>query len=51
MAPRIGEQIPAAKPVLEGYVATVDGVRGWLDDATRAVVTTLQGLAGGDDTP
>jgi predicted Zn finger-like uncharacterized protein len=51
MAPRIAEQIPAAKPGLDTYVAAVDGARGWLDETTRAIVTSLQGLAGSDDAP
>jgi predicted Zn finger-like uncharacterized protein len=51
MAPRISEQFPAAKPGLDAYVAGVDSARGWLDATTRAVVTSLQGLAGKDDTP
>jgi predicted Zn finger-like uncharacterized protein len=51
MAPRISEQIPAAKPGLDTYVAAVDGARGWLDETTRAIVTSLQGLAGNDDAP
>jgi predicted Zn finger-like uncharacterized protein len=51
MAPRISDQFPAAKPGLDAYVAGVDGARGWLDATTRAVVTSLQGLAGQDDAP
>ncbi len=51
MAPRIAEQIPAAKPTLDIYVAGVDSARSWLDAATRSVVTSLRGLAGTDQQP
>ncbi len=51
MAPRIAEQIPAARPALDGYVAAVDSARAWLDTATRRVVDSLQGLAGASDAP
>ncbi len=43
MAPKLGQQIPAAKGALEGYVAMVDTVRLWLDAQLRSAT----GLMGG----
>lgn len=43
MAPRLGEQIPGAKPALEAYVAQVDGGRLWLDSAMRRATAAIRG--------
>lgn len=37
-APRIGATVPALAPLLEGYVASVNEGRIWLDDQLRAVI-------------
>ena len=44
MAPRLGEQIPAAAPWLESYVGAVDGARLWLDGMLRQATAIVQGL-------
>lgn len=44
MAPRLGEQIPAAAPWLESYVGTVDGARLWLDGVLRQATAVVRGL-------
>lgn len=44
MAPRLGEQIPAAAPWLESYVGAVDGARLWLDGVLRQATAIVQGL-------
>ena len=36
MAPKLAQQIPAAKGALEGYVAVVDSARLWLDAQLRS---------------
>ncbi|MCU0803246.1 MAG: zinc-ribbon domain-containing protein [Rhodobacteraceae bacterium] len=51
MAPRLSEMMPAAKPALDSYVATVDAARIWLDTATKGLVNTLRGLAGSEGPP
>lgn len=44
MAPRLSEQIPAAKPVLDGYVTQVDSGRIWLDAAMRRATEAIRGV-------
>ncbi len=44
MAPRVAEQIPGAKPALDGYVAQVDRGRLWLDAAMRRATTAIRGM-------
>lgn len=44
MAPRLGEQIPAAAPWLESYVGAVDGARLLLDGLLRQATAIVQGL-------
>lgn len=46
MAPKLSEQIPGVAPALDGYVATVDSARIWLDGIMRAATETLRGMAG-----
>ncbi|MEY4983184.1 MAG: hypothetical protein RIR62_1450 [Pseudomonadota bacterium] len=48
MAPRLAEQIPAAAPALDSYVAGVDAVRLWLDGMLRAATDAVRGLSGQD---
>lgn len=43
MAPRLAEQIPAAKPVLDNYVAQVDSGRLWLDAMMRRATEAIRG--------
>ena len=43
-APRIAAQVPAAKPVLDGYVAQIDAGRLWLDGAMRRATETIRGV-------
>ena len=45
MAPKISEQLPQAKPYLDGYVTQVDGLRVWLDGQVTALLTTLDGMS------
>lgn len=42
MAPKLAEQIPAAKGALDGYVAAVDGVRLWLDGMLRSATGVIE---------
>lgn len=42
-APRIAGSLPAAAPVIEGYVASVDRARIWLDGVTRGVLSGSDG--------
>lgn len=44
MAPKISEQIPASKAVLDGYVQSVDAGRLWLDGAMRRATAAIQGM-------
>lgn len=44
MAPRISAQVPAAKGAMDGYVATVDAGRLWLDGAMRRATATIRGM-------
>lgn len=48
MAPRLAEQIPAAKPALDGYVAQVDDGRLWLDAAMRQATEAIRGVTAAD---
>lgn len=43
MAPKLSEQIPAAKGALDSYVAAVDAGRLWLDGTLRAATGALGG--------
>lgn len=45
MAPKLGQQIPAAKGALESYVAMVDAIRLWLDAQLRAATGMMGGKA------
>lgn len=45
MAPKLGQQIPAAKGALDGYVAMVDVTRLWLDEQLRAATGMMGGKA------
>jgi len=45
MAPKIAEQIPAAKAALDGFVAAVDAARAWLDATLRAATGAIGGKA------
>lgn len=46
MAPRLSQQMPAAAPWLESYVAGVDALRLALDQALRAATEAVRGLSG-----
>ncbi len=48
MGPQISEQIPAAKPAVDGYVQMVDAGRQWLDETTQGLIASLRGVAGND---
>lgn len=43
MAPKLAQQIPAAKGALDGYVAMVDAVRIWLDAQLRSATGAIGG--------
>lgn len=43
-APKLAEQMPAARPALERYVAQVDQARVWLDDGMRRATQAVRGL-------
>lgn len=45
MAPKLAQQIPAAKGALDGYVAMVDAVRIWLDERLRSATGAIDGKA------
>ncbi len=45
MAPKLAEQIPAAKGTLDGYVAMVDNLRLWLDAKLRSATGMMGGKA------
>ena len=42
MAPKLAQQIPAAKGALEGYVAAIDGLRLWLDGLLRSATGAME---------
>ncbi len=44
MAPRLAEQLPAAAPLLQSYVAQVDMGRLWLDSAMRRATAAIHGV-------
>ncbi len=46
MAPRIAQHLPGSAAAMEGYVATIDGARLWLDGALQSAVTALRGVSG-----
>lgn len=46
MAPKISEQIPAAAGAMQGYIATVDAARLFLDQGLQKLTSLLQGAAG-----
>lgn len=46
MAPKISAQFPAAEGAMTAYVAQVDAVRLWLDEALRGLTERLQGVMG-----
>lgn len=48
MAPRLAEQFPAAKSVLDSYVAQVDSGRLWLDGAMRQATEAIRGVTATD---
>lgn len=41
MAPAIAARIPSLEPALAGYVAAVDGLRGWLDTTLRGLTASM----------
>lgn len=43
LAPKLAEQIPAARPALEQFVAAVDGLRLWLDGLMKSVIGAIDG--------
>lgn len=43
MAPKLGQQIPAAKGALDSYVAMVDTTRLWLDEQLRSATGMMGG--------
>jgi hypothetical protein len=43
-APKLAEQVPAARPVLERYVQRVDEARLWLDGAMRQATEAVRAL-------
>lgn len=45
MAPKLAEQIPAAKGGLEAYVAAIDSLRLWLDGLLRSATGAMGGKA------
>lgn len=45
MAPRIGQQMPGAAPVMTSYVTTVDSARTWLDGVMQQAISALRGLS------
>lgn len=46
MAPRIGDSIPALKPVLAAYVDAVNAARAWLDGTLRGLISKMDNMAG-----
>lgn len=51
MAPAIVENVPAAKPYMDGYVSYIDGVRAWLDANVADWLLKLDALAEEARTP
>lgn len=47
LAPLIAASVPAAEPVLTGYVAGVDAARSWLDGQMKSLTQSLQGGGNG----
>lgn len=47
----IAAAVPAAEPVLTGYVGWVDGLRGWLDARVLGVLQWLDSMASENTTP
>lgn len=43
LAPRLSEQIPAAAPALDQFVAGVDGLRIWLDGVKQSAIRAIAG--------
>lgn len=43
LAPRVAEQIPAAAPALDQFVATVDDLRIWLDGMMHSAIGAING--------
>lgn len=41
MAPAIAARVPSLEPALAGYVAAVDGLRGWLDTTLRGLTASM----------
>lgn len=44
-AATISEAVPPLAPLMDGYMATVDGLRGWLDEQMMALLRTLDGMS------
>ncbi|AWB49824.1 hypothetical protein HYN69_16100 [Gemmobacter aquarius] len=48
MAPRLAEQLPGAKPVLDSYVSQIDSGRLWLDAAMRQATEAIRAVTATD---